>query len=242
MFAAAATYFLVDPIVKAVYIVRCFAVESVHTGADLRVSLARIARSIALLLLLMTPSVPAQAVTREEFDRAIDQVLRDPEYRWRMARELKPRADDSLLERIADSIILGLRNAGRALGRFIDWLLDRLMAVEIDWPRGGAQAAGRRARTELLILSVLLAAILIFLAWRLRPKTTLKSAVARKLPVAQPVDLANENVSAAQFAEMSGYGSRTNSSPRVRHAWRCVRFLGALARLESDGFITLQRF
>jgi hypothetical protein len=242
MFVAAATYLLVDPILKAVYVVRCFAVESIRTGADLRVSLARIAQSTTVLL-LMTASVPAQAVTREELDHAIDQVLREPEYRWRMSREPKPRADDSLLDRTADSMALGLRNAGRALGRFIDWLLDRLTGVDIDWPRGGAEVAGRRARTGLLILSAVLGAILIFLAWRLRSKATVKVVPARKLSAAQVVDLTDENISAAQFAEDEWLrlADEFLAKGETRLALRAV-FLGALARLETDGFITLQRF
>ena len=99
-------YLCLDPVVKALYVLRCFYGESRQSGEDLRVALRsyRSATVLAVVLIfssLLPSSVGAEAkparaeVTPRtaELDRSINEVLQRPEYTWRAARP-KPEAKE----------------------------------------------------------------------------------------------------------------------------------------------------
>jgi hypothetical protein len=112
----ALAYLCVDPIVKTIYVLRCFYGESQRSGADLKAELrnaggatliAVAISSVVLTLGCITTSAaeksdagrPALAGTGnenkpgsfgpfpEELDRAIQQVIREPKYSWRQPRQ-----------------------------------------------------------------------------------------------------------------------------------------------------------
>ncbi len=112
------TYLCVDPILKAVYVLRCFYGESLHTGDDLKAELKSLTAgrfaTLALALLLFshhtgraetnqTEVVPAHAashshpatpkVSAANLDQQINQVIHQREYDWRLPRE-KLEVDD----------------------------------------------------------------------------------------------------------------------------------------------------
>src|SRR6266850_1325119 len=117
-FAAIAglTYLAVDPVIKAVYALRCFYGESRQTAEDLKAALrlygAPVQRAAALFLLCATflcpatgaragespPTVesapPAQTLKPNDLNKAIDEVLQRPEYTWRLPREKKPETEE----------------------------------------------------------------------------------------------------------------------------------------------------
>jgi hypothetical protein len=247
-FAVAVTYACVDPVVKAAHVARSFAAESVRTGADIRVSLQRIITSAVPVVLAVMFCMPVFAqqsrVDPAALDGAIERVLREPEYSWRMERRLAPRAGNSLLDRAADSIASGFRKAGRALGKAIEWLLDLFIDREIEMPGGGVRATtGRRVRNILILLSVLLGAVVIAVAWRLRRTGPTAHVTARTVPAIASVDLTAENVDAAQFEqdEWLKLSDELLARGEPRLALRAI-FLGALARLQREGLVTLQPF
>src|SRR5947209_2906762 len=100
-----------DPLAKAIYVLRCFYGESLKTGRDLKAELKKFrvepksARVGTLLLLLAfalpmntgrsaeadspiarpTPQPPS--LSAPDLERSIDEVLRQREFSWRMPRE-----------------------------------------------------------------------------------------------------------------------------------------------------------
>lgn len=136
----ALTYLVLDPFVKAIYVLRTFAVESVHTGDDLRCRLAVLrkerpalgtAASIGLLWLLLAfapapvaaqaPSAPAPAppasVDARRLDDTIRNVLGGVEYSWRSPRELSPDEPEDPTE---NRLLRWLRKQLKSMGGFLD--------------------------------------------------------------------------------------------------------------------------
>ena len=242
-FVAAATYACVDPVAKAAYVARSFAFESVRTGADIHVALKRIAQTAAIALILCAgPTFAQQAVDARELDRAVDRVLRQPEYSWRMPRQMPP-TTNSMLDRAADTIAAGFKKAIAAVERAIEWLLDLFIDREIEIPGGGVRAsAGRRVRIAMLVVSTLLVVVLLAVGWRLRRKTSAIQITARPVAVAA-INLNDDNVAASQLDqdEWLRLSEELLAKGESRLALRAV-FLSALSRLQRDGLITLERF
>lgn len=148
--ACALVYLCVDPLVKAVYALRCFEGESLKTGESIWAKLARLQKSAGALLLALALLFGAPAALHAQaggqtrtalpsprhettaaptalagaLERSIGETLRNPRYAWRMPRQLKQRISDehkSFLELFMDSI-------GRMIGRGMDavsrWFTD----------------------------------------------------------------------------------------------------------------------
>jgi hypothetical protein len=54
--AVVITWLVMDPLMRAVYVIRCFRVDAIRTGVDLRATLTRCARVAMVLALLVIPS------------------------------------------------------------------------------------------------------------------------------------------------------------------------------------------
>src|SRR5258706_1792466 len=93
------TYLCVDRIMKAVYVLRCFYAESLHSGEDLKAEFRRSVSVVALFVIALlvplttataqTPAKPA-ALTAPELDRAIDEVIHQRQYSWRLPPQHAP--------------------------------------------------------------------------------------------------------------------------------------------------------
>ena len=110
----ALTCLCLDPLFKAVFVIRTFQGDSVRNGEDLRAELRRwraSRASVTLVVLLLAVTlkgvtgelgavVPAGAIQRvapEELDRSIDRTLSRPDYEWRLPRdEPKPMSTENL--------------------------------------------------------------------------------------------------------------------------------------------------
>ncbi len=134
----ALTYLVLDPIIKAIYVLRGFNADSIRSGDDLRARFNRLrltrADSAAITLLavacLFSPLNPLQAQSSEpstptpirsvEPDRlgeTIRQVLDRPEYTWRGDRELSPEEPEDPRE---SRLKRWLRRQGRAFSQFFE--------------------------------------------------------------------------------------------------------------------------
>src|SRR5206468_4734940 len=113
--AGALTYLCLDPLIKAVYLLRCFYGESLHTGEDLRAALKQFqpgaAATVVALFILLSGSVPPgtaapsaipnpelrtpnSEISPPDLDRSIEQVLGRREFNWRLPRQ-NPAGDKS---------------------------------------------------------------------------------------------------------------------------------------------------
>ena len=89
--AAALAWLVIDPLLDAVYVLRCFYGESLTTGEDLRATLRRTAAVVVMLLALLPAAraqtnSPTQSIDPVKLDRSIDEVIHRREFTWRVPR------------------------------------------------------------------------------------------------------------------------------------------------------------
>lgn len=135
-------FLLLNPVNKAVFVLRCFYGRSRLSGADLRAELRRRdsvrtgskpARATvpALVLLIALSSLSAQAQqsqaapapaaspsamvdpTAGKLNQAIEKTLRKDEFAWRMPREIQPAGDAGFLTKMLDRFGEYLKKASR---------------------------------------------------------------------------------------------------------------------------------
>lgn len=146
-------YLCLDPLIKAIYVIRCHYGRAIKTGLDLKVELAagkRTYRTLTMALVFLltgaglfltslhataqaaASSSPVEtAVSPEELGRSITEVLEKREYTWRMPRERPPESQEEepgLLEGFLDWLDNKIKAMFKAIGRFfknlIDWMSD----------------------------------------------------------------------------------------------------------------------
>lgn len=138
----ALTYLVMDPFVKAIYVLRTFEVESIHTGDDLRSRLATLRRDrvgqgtatvlgLFLVFLALAPqrvaaqsptppppaAPPAASVDARRLDDTIRNVVNGVEYSWRSPRELSPEEPEDPTE---NRLVRWIRKQFKSLGTFLD--------------------------------------------------------------------------------------------------------------------------
>lgn len=271
------TYLSVDPLLKAVYSLRCFYGESLQSGEDLKAELRQFAPALTAPLVMLglllvcnaaalesaettLPSGPrssainpnsakgaAPALSAPELDRAIQEVVRQPKYTWRMPREklVKPEAEQSgvigrFLERVGELIRRGLKAAWDALEN----LLRKLFQGRKPAP-ATSSSYGWIFLLQIFpyVLIALVAAGLGFLGYRLwrsrrRPAATLASEAMQPEP-----DLTDENLGAEQLPE-DGW-TKLARELLARGEWRLAMrafYLASLAHLSARNLISLARF
>lgn len=259
-----AAYLLMDPLVKAAFVLRCFYSESRETGADLRVALRRIIRMACVALVAgvallrgLAPacaqeapspdavSAAAPTVDARDLDRAIAETLEQEIYRWRQPR-VTPRdaADDAAMGPFL-----------RAIRDFFNWLLEILRKVVktvlecLRWliPDEPPDMSGRfgwlgGARFLLTVLLIILLVALVFLLFMLVVRSRRTEREEKTETAAVAVDVRDENVSADELPE-SGWLAMARelldkNEPRL--ALRAL-FLAGLAVLGRTRFIRIAK-
>lgn len=147
MTAVAIAWLCVDPLAKAIYLLRTFHAESLTTGDDIRAELRYVRRNravsavVALLILFATATsfaanqsttavapVPTQnsapsagkvveTASPQKLNHAIDEVLKRREYTWRMPREELEKSTN------------GDNWLKRTLRRMFDWIANSLKSI-----------------------------------------------------------------------------------------------------------------
>ena len=151
--ACGVTYLSVNPVVKTIYVLRCFYGESVRTGTDLRAELRNflpktraVAACLFFLLCVHGTSPPRAAsagqnssppalvhdhfptktsVSPPELNHSISTVLERKEYAWRMPREVKESGEGVLASFISD-LIDWSRTSIRTVRRWVKNVLEWL--------------------------------------------------------------------------------------------------------------------
>jgi hypothetical protein len=247
--ALALTYAIVDPLVKAIYTLRCFYGESLATGEDLKAQLKAVAAAVAVAAALLvcagrasyaqTPerqqTTSAQPAVAGDLNRSIDNVLQRSEFSWRLPRRAhvaeKKNWFTSLISSWSDAL-------GRWLDRLIDWLNERARSDR------GARAPARKApelRTWFYILigaAMLISLALLVHSFRRGKRKTMEAeAIAAAAP-----DLSSEETSADQLPAdewlraAREYASRNDFRLAVR-----ALYLASLAQLGALSLIAIGR-
>ena len=226
---ALVTYLALDPLISAVYVLRCFRGEAIETGADLRAALRRVA---ILLLLAITPAANAaeSAVDGRAFEQQAAEVLRRDEFAWRL-----PNAARETPGWWAD-----IQRAFERFGKWISDLLDRWFRQQRNTNPGDDTLGWLAQNTQwiLIALALVFVALLVILWMRRRripPKT------ARALPVSPVVDVASEQTTADALPE-SGWMSLADTliaQGDFRLALRAL-YLASIRYLSERRLLTIQ--
>lgn len=185
-------YVLLDPLVKAIYVLRCFYGESLSTGEDLKIELKSFhpARNIATLSLIgflfIAGGITAKtalasdtsyesqtqrsAVSPKDMDKSIRSILNKPEYSWKMPRQKPAEKKEegiitSFVNKVTDIISGWLTAIKNWVVKILDWLgekLEKLFKVE----KKHTSLNAEWANVLLYILIMLFISILILIIWR----------------------------------------------------------------------------
>lgn len=251
------TYLSVNPLIKAVYVLRCFYGESLKSGADLVGELKlfppakKISAAILVAVLLHlggpAPIVSAQessvqeTVSPQQLDDAIGKIIRQREYQWRLPRDKN--LDNEVTKNVAIEFLEG----------FYRWFRKWWNAAE-EWirslfpdkngksaPNSDSDLTSQKQLWYLFaaIAVVVLAAVLWFL-WK-RKKTRTIAVPAE--PVGVLPDVADENVLANQLPEDEWQTMARDFLLRgeLRLALRAL-FLATLAGLSRVELISIAKF
>ncbi len=252
------TYLCINPLIKTVYVLRCFYGESLESAADLKAELKSLLPAAAIIVLLFVVPV-ASAANHEpatanrdlpaQLDRSINEVINQPEFTWRLPREKQPVAEEQkgFIARFFDSIIETVQSWFRVIRRYVkklgDWLDEWLRQ---HWkPDRNQERPGRDwLRTLHVLLFVLVASVvvaMVFLFWRVWKQRRRVEAVAR--PALPAVDLADENVVADQLPADGWLDQARELMARgeLRLALRAL-YLASLAHLAQNELIVIAKF
>ncbi len=200
--AAGLAWAAVDPLIKAVYVLRCFYGESVTTGDDLKAAIANLRRvtTLVCLMLILCPVIPAQrAIPPKDLDRSIDQVIHRPEYTWRMPRGAAPKSD-GFAENVVDALGRAVDRLGEWIATALDWLRDLLREKPLpgDRTRGDLRPNQKLRWLLYALIAALTVAVGILLLRFWRGKQIAKPAAT---PVTSVADVIDDRVDAGKVPE-----------------------------------------
>lgn len=250
------SYVCLDPLVKALYVLRCFYGEAVQSGEDLKAELKRydvqsVARRIATAILLaavlsgcVSPVFAANSASAGKLDESISKVIRKPEYQWRLPREkAKHNPDDSFLGRYLEKFVQYTVDMFRKVldlwERFQRWLRDW-------WPHptGDIREPGAPGKINMRMMLILTGVILVLLGiifWQIKRRR--KQPVVQATAIAAIPDLTAEDVDPDMLAEDGWQALARDLLERgeLRLALRAL-YLAALSFLADREMISIARF
>jgi len=252
------SYLFFDPLVKAVYVLRCFYGASQTTGADLRVALRRLQGGLLRIVagfvlggLLWGGANAARAedsqVAEQELRQAIHSEMVSPAYEWRMPREPVPDDyDPGLLASLGETILDGLRWLGEQLKGFaeaiFDWLKKLLPEADPeDAPTPGFWQNADPVWLALYLLGsvgLALAGVWLYRLWRRRQRREKPLPLPElTIPDLEAEEVCADELPADRWCTLAG---ELVARGDLRLALRAF-LLGALARLSDVGYLRLAR-
>lgn len=260
-----ASWLCVDPLVKAVYVLRCFYGESRHSGADLRADLQAVAPAsagawIALAMLCLfapagiaaeSAAGPAPAVDSRELDESIGRTIRKNEYSWRLPREKAPSYEEKgIIEVFIDDMIETLKSWIRTIGDWLEKIGDWFRGLfpdrkpSPDKPSEGSRwdwaLSSQVLISALLAIAVAIGAIFLIRMWRIRKLRTVK---ASSRAVQTVPDLSDESITASDlpFDRWTEMANDLLSRGEYRLALRAL-YMAGLSNLAGRELVTIARF
>ena len=265
---ACLAYLCVDPIIKAVYVLRCFYGASLKSGEDLRVQLARFTKAagaaglvlvLAIGILGGAPPVRAvveapaktgeQSVEINDLARQIHSEINKSEYTWRMPREKPPEEYrepgmvSDTLQWIVDSIEDFFQMVGRWIKKLDRWIADML-------PGGGGEkddpVEDNRLMRYLVYLGVVVLAcllgVLVYRSVKARGRRVMAESVDINVQTGAP-DLTDEDLGADELPvnEWLALAREMMGKGDHRLALRAL-YLATLADLSEHNMISLARY
>ncbi len=242
--ALALTWLVVDPLLDAVYVLRCFHGESIGTGEDLRAALRRAIAVVALAVVIMiaAPHRAAAQTSPDRIDRisrldhSIDEVIHRREFTWRTPRPAG--------EQPRGPVAGWLRSMIDMFDKAWEWVKGTLR----EWleAKPGAEREARSAPVTPRMLEILIGIVAVLVAgaaliWFRRRKPV---EVAKAVPAAAlAVDLSDESLTADQLPESTWMKLAEDwlAKGEFRLALRALHLAG-LNYLGGRGLVSIQRW
>ena len=260
------TYLCMDPVVKTAYILRCYYGEALKSGADIKDQLNRLVRqgksmvTVLFLILVLSPAAvfattPPEVATEtvetgnnsvsaEDLDHAIEQVINQREFGWRLPRRRMAEEDPQKSGPVAIAgkwvwrmLGKGLKTLWRWLVKFLEWLVDLLLKRDLD--KNDSDTDWQvSVRGWLIVLLVLAAGVFIYFFWRIWQRRRVRPGPVESEAVSVEPDLADDGLKAdelpaerwlAMAKELWAQGS-------VRLAMRAL-YLATLAHLGEHDLV-----
>ena len=265
------TYLCVDPILKTVYVLRCFYGGSLESGEDLRAELNSVVAAsqpmAAIVVLLLglfcasplraadTPAPAAPPATAPvsspippvDLDRAINRTIHEDKYTWRMPREkiVEPDTQEGMLARFFDKVGAMLRKWARAVRDWLDEWLRKLFPNQRVNSSSDNSGYGWIEALQILLyglVAVVLAALAVLL-YRVWRDRRSPAAVIASEPIQPVPDINDENVGADQLPEDGWVKLARELLERgeLRLALRAFYF-ASLSHLAARNLISIARF
>jgi hypothetical protein len=267
----AVTYLCVDPVVKAVYTVRCFYADSRETGEDLKSELRSFVPAVQKAAALGTvaaalffgsvsagraadtaakppaSNAAAPAVRPNELNTTIEQVMQRPEYTWRLPREKHiDKKEKGAIASFVDGILQWIVTSGKKVRTWIDQLAKWLRPRTSTNPSTGSRLGLDwlfGVQGLILLLVVVVAGLLVFLLVRLWRYRDRAGVeeVAAQAIIPVP-DLTDEDVAADQLPE-DGWITMARDLLSRGDLRLALRafYLATLAHLAQRNLVTIAR-
>lgn len=257
------SYLVMNPMIKALYVLRCFYGAARKSGADIEVRLRAITAAKAMALMFMvglglgfTPvavaqgappakTAPALQPGADRLNQSIQKVMQNNEYQWRMPREVTTGANDEswlggIVSAVKGFITGSIEMIGNLLGDLFDWIFGGKDSKQRS--SGGTNSVWLAMLPKLLIVLLVLLAtaflLLLYRNWRLSRQTLIMTATA----VPPEINLESENVLATQLPENEWLrlAREKMESGDLRLALRAL-FLATLANLGEKRLLQISR-
>jgi hypothetical protein len=231
--AAAITWFAVDPLLDAVYVLRCFYGESVATGADLRAALKRIA-----IVIFMITALHGQSIDQKKLDQAIDQVVHQREFTWRSPRVEGAGPEGKWVDWYRSAVKMGKEIRDFIWNKIKQWL------TPDDESRGNGKDTAVNRKTMLalitLIVALIAAGVLVFFLRRSRHAVVAAQAVIAAAPA---VNLADDSLTADRLPESEwlALADEWMEKGDFRMALKAM-YLAALNYLSARDLVSVRRW
>ena len=255
------TYLCMNPLIKTVYVLRCFYGAAITSADDLKTELKGLIRrrSVAiigmLLLALMAGSFTPSSATESRFtspealDRSIDEVMKQREFTWRLPR--KSLADDekatkgpiaSVVAWIIEKLGQGIKTIIKWIDKLMDWLIDLLPTGERPAPSSDANWISS-VRVALYVLLIGLLCALGYILWRSwmrrqSGQTEMAAAAVESTPNLEDDDTAADELPVNRWLEIA---RELTANGSWRLAMRAL-YLATLANLAENELITIEKF
>jgi hypothetical protein len=266
------SYLLLDPLVKTVYVLRCFYGQSLRTGEDLKVELqglrTRAGTALGLMVLSLAllgtvvrgeafadgqASTSSQtghvAVAAPELDRSISEVLSRREYGWRMPRQKAETKRDGLcaafLGGVHETLGEWLRPAAEWLRRAMDWIAEKLFRRDGHAVEKKPAYLGAKRILYFLIYLLIAASACTLVLVFVREWRRRRSAPGEAAPGPKSIlpDITKEEITADEFST-NRWLELARELMEEGEARLALRalYLGSLSHLARIGLITVAAF
>jgi hypothetical protein len=254
-------YLCMNPLVKTVYVLRCFYGAALKSGEDLKTELKGLLHNrnvavigVLVMALLAVNPVPSTATetgftSPEALDRSIDEVMERREFVWRMPRERIAEDEKEPEGPIASVVVWIIDKVSKALNtviswvnKLIDWLIGLMPGGEHhkDSPDANWVSSVRFAVIALLIG---LLGALVYILWRSwmrrqAAQTEIAAEAVESTPDLEDEDTTAHDLPTNRWLDLARQLAEKGS---LRLAIRAF-YLASLAGLADHELITIEKF